>query len=91
MAKEERIINDNNPQNELSLDELDEVSGGRISIAGYTILYAAVKLIKSKGKDKEYAIREITEGWNQDCDFKKFTNGTEDDLKRVVQFINLVW
>ena len=77
MISEEKKIKDNKLIQELSLDELDEVNGGRVSATGYTLLFAAVRLIKKKGMDKNYAISEITAGWNQDCDFKKkFTDGT---------------
>ena len=77
---------------EISLDDLNEVSGGKVSIAGYGLLTAMVAQIKALGKTKEDALRVLTEGWEEDCEFKKrFTDQTGDDLQNAIDYINRIW
>ena len=80
------------PMSELSLDELDEVSGGKIKVAGYAILTAAVALLSSRGVGKERGIAEIVDGWNSGCEFKdRYTDGTAEDLQDVINYLNKIW
>lgn len=91
MNKERGMINDNELMQELSLDELDEVAAGKISLKGYALLYAAILQWKALGKDKDHVLRAVTKGWNEDCEFKKFTDGTDMDLQSALNFVNHVW
>ena len=78
--------------NELSLDDLDEVSGGRIKLAGYGLLTAMINQVKALGKSKEECIQVLVEGWETDCAFKKlFTDQTGEDLQKAIDFINRTW
>ena len=89
---EEKKINENCLNSEISIDELDKVSGGRVKIAGYGLLLAYIKQYKVLGKDKEYAIQQLTEGWFNDCTFRKsFTDGTDEDLQKAVNYVNEHW
>ena len=77
---------------ELSLDKLDEVSGGRIKIAGYGVLTALIAQMKALEKDKEYCIQALINGWESDSPFKRlFTDQTGDDLQKAIDFINRTW
>ena len=77
---------------ELSLDNLDEVSGGRIKLSGYAILTAFILQMKALEKDKDYCIQSLKEGWESDCKFKTaFTDQTGDDLQQAIDFINATW
>ena len=77
---------------ELTLDELDEVSGGRIKLSGYALLTALIVQMKILEKDKEYCIEALKNGWQQDCEFKtRFTDETNDDLQQAIAFIEKNW
>lgn len=77
---------------ELSPDNLDEVSGGKISVAGYASLQALIWQMKKLGKDKEYCINSVRNGWNLDCQYKTdFTDGTDEDLQRSIAYIEKHW
>lgn len=77
---------------ELSLDNLDEVSGGRIKLGGYALLTAMMAQMKALGKDKEHCIQALINGWETDCAFKtKFTDQTGDDLQKAIAFIDKNW
>lgn len=77
---------------ELSLDSLNEVSGGRIKLAGYGLLTAMMAQVKLLGKNKEECIKVLTEGWEEDCKFKTaFTDQTGADLQDAIDFINKNW
>ncbi len=92
MGKKEELRMDDNSMNVLSSEELEDVVGGRITGGGYVLLYAAVKQFQALGKDKAYAIKAITEGWNKGCKFKAYTtDGTDEDLQSAIAFINSVW
>ena len=52
--------------NELSLDSLSEVSGGRVKLGGYALLTAMMAQYKALGKDKDYCIKVLQEGWETD-------------------------
>lgn len=93
MTKEKRINElDEILKKELSLDDLDEVSGGRIRISGYAILTAFIAQMKALGYDKEHCIQSLKEGWEENCKFKTaFTDQTGDDLKQAIDFINGTW
>ena len=91
MAKKKKT-NENYINSEISLDELNKVSGGRVKIAGYGLLLAFVKQFKVLGKDKEYAIQQLIEGWNNDSKFRKsFTDGTDGDLQKAIDYVNEHW
>lgn len=91
MAKEERMKNYDSMR-ELSLDELDDVAGGKISAAGYVLLFAAIQQFKALGRDREYAINAIISGWNKGCKFKTYaTDGTDMDLQEAIQFVRNFW
>ena len=78
--------------NELSLDSISEVCGGRVKLGGYALLTAMMVQYKALGKDKDYCIKALQEGWETDCAFKtKFTDQTGDDLQAAIDFINDKW
>ena len=93
MTKEKRINQlDEVLKKELSLDDLDEVSGGRIKLSGYALLTAFILQMKALGHDKEYCIKALQEGWEEDCKFKTaFTDQTGDDLQQAIDFIKATW
>lgn len=92
MADMEKWYEAGNYIDEISLDDLEEVSGGRIKVAGYAALLGAIKLFKKKGKDKEYAMEEIKKGWYENCPYRTdFTDGTEEDLQKTLEFIDKNW
>ena len=77
---------------ELTLDELDEVSGGRIKLSGYALLTALIVQMKILEKDKAHCIEVLKEGWKEDCEFKtRFTDETNDDLQQAIAFIEKNW
>ena len=77
---------------ELSLDNLDEVNGGRIKITGYGLLTAMIVQMKALGKDKDHCIEALRNGWETDCEFKtKFTDQTGEDLQKAIDFIEKNW
>lgn len=77
---------------ELSLENLEEISGGRIKAAGYAALLAAIKLFKNKGYDREYAINAIMKGWDENCPYRvKFTDGTDADREATINYIKAMW
>ena len=79
-------------EKELSLDSLDDVNGGRIKLSGYGLLSAFILQMKALDKDKEYAIQALIEGWNEDCEFKtRFTDQTNDDLQKAINFVERNW
>ncbi|MBQ1566283.1 MAG: hypothetical protein IIZ80_00140 [Erysipelotrichaceae bacterium] len=79
-------------EKELSLDSLNEVSGGRVKIAGYALLTAMMAQMKALGKNKEYCIQALIDGWETDCKFKTaFTDQTGDDLQKAIDYINKTW
>ncbi|MBR3245244.1 MAG: hypothetical protein IKF90_21545 [Parasporobacterium sp.] len=91
MNENEKINVDSSFQ-EVSLEELEEVSGGRIKVTGYALLTAVILQYKSLGKDKEYVIQVVTKSWATDCEFKRrFTDGTSADLQQAIDFINTHW
>ena len=74
------------------MDELAEVSGGRIKLGGYTLLRAMMMQMKTLGKTKEYAIQRFIQGWETECAFKtQFTSQTGDDLQEAINFIEKKW
>ena len=77
---------------ELSLDNLEEVSGGRIKLAGYALLRAMIAQMKGLGKDKDHCIEALKNGWETDSAFKTgFTDQTGDDLQNAIDFIEKNW
>ena len=91
MADNRKTINEEDMQ-ELPLEDLEEVSGGRITIAGYGLLAAYILLYKELGKDKDYAIEALKKGWNTDSRFKQiFTDKTDEDLQTAIDFIDRHW
>ena len=79
-------------EKELSLDDLDEVSGGRIKLSGYAILTAIILQMKALGYDKEHCIQSLKDGWEENCKFKTaFTDQTGEDLQQAIDFINGTW
>ena len=81
-----------NEKKDLGLDELEEVSGGRVKAAGYATLLAAMRILKKNGKDKEYAKRMVIDGWGEDCPYKvTLTDGTDEDLQNTLAFIDKNW
>ena len=92
MADTDKFYGADGFSNELAPDELEEVSGGRVKAAGYATVLAAMRILKKKGKDKEYARKMIIDGWGEDCPYKiKFTDGTEADLQTTLEFIDKYW
>ncbi|SCW45583.1 hypothetical protein SAMN02910456_01205 [Ruminococcaceae bacterium YRB3002] len=77
---------------ELSLDDLDAVSGGKVYMSGYAALTALIYQMKALGKSKEDCIRAVEHSWATDADFKtKFTDQTDADLQRAIDFVNKAW
>ncbi len=74
---------------ELSPDDLDEASGGRIRIAGYGLLRAIMVRMKALGYDKVFCIQTFKEGRETDCKFRtSFTGQTGDGLADPIGFID---
>lgn len=74
---------------ELDLDALEDIAGGRIKTGGYTILTATIKQYQELGRDKEYCMQAIRKGWEEDCKFKKvFTDGKDEDLDLALAYID---
>lgn len=83
---------DGNYYEELNLDNLDEVSGGRIKLKGYAALEGLMWQMKRLGKDKEYCIEAVRNGWYQDSPYKTdFTDGTDEDLEKTLAYIEKNW
>lgn len=79
-------------KNELSLDDLDEINGGRIKVAGYGLLTAMMAMQKKLGNSKEHCIQVLISGWETDCQFKTmFTDQTGDDLQKAIDYIEKYW
>ena len=92
MSNKENMIQDDNRMRELTVDELEDVIGGKIKVTGYVALGAAMKQFKDLGKSKEYAIKAIKSGWAQGCTFRTaLTDGTEADLKAAIDFVDKYW
>ena len=92
MAKEDKTKLDNIVNNEISLDDLNEISGGRIKVAGYGVLTALIAQMKALGKDKEYCIEVLKKGWDSDSPFKTmFTDQIDSDLQKAINFIDKTW
>lgn len=79
-------------KNLLSLEDLDDITGGRISLAGYGMLTALMVGLKKRGYDKEHCLQIIREGWAEDMKFKTvFTDQTDEDLQNALDFVNRTW
>ena len=92
MENEEKKINIDETLNELSMDELEDIAGGRITGTGYAAVTAAVLMFKKKGYSKEHCIQAMTDGWNKGSTFRdNMTDGTDQDLNDMVNYINLIW
>jgi len=77
---------------ELSLNDLDEVSGGKIKISGYALLTAMMVQVKALGKDKEHCIQILKKSWETDSAFKTaFTDQTGEDLNKAIESIDRNW
>ena len=77
---------------ELDLNDLGEVSGGRVRIEGYGILMELIAKYKKQGKSKEDCIATIKRGWEGDCRFKLgLTDGTDEDLKTILDYVETNW
>ncbi len=91
MSKEENIFNDASMQ-ELSLDELQEVAGGKINVKGYLMLSSAIAVAKTMGKSKETVIQAVKHGWETGCKFRvEGTDGVELDLMKALEYVNQMW
>ncbi len=91
MSKEKKTINDAAIQ-ELSLDELEDIAGGKITAGGYLVLSSAVLVAKRMGKTKDSLIEVITESWETGSKFKdRCTNGMDMDLTNAISYINQIW
>jgi hypothetical protein len=77
---------------EISLDDLDEVSGGKIKLTGYALLRAYMWQMKELNHNKEETVEDFIDSWNKNCEFRtRFTDGTEADLQSGIDFINRFW
>ena len=77
---------------ELDLNDLGEVSGGKVRIEGYGILMELIAKYKKQGKSKEDCIATIKRGWEGDCRFKLgLTDGTDEDLKTILNYVETNW
>ncbi len=92
MNNEREKINLDDALDELSLDELENIAGGKISAPGYALVAGAVVLFKSKGYSKDECIKEMIAGWNRGSTFRyKLTDGTNQDMQDMVDYINSIW
>ncbi len=74
---------------EISLDDLEKVSGGKIKLTGYALLRAYMWQMKELDHNKEETIEDFIDSWNKNCEFRtRFTDGTEADLETVEDFID---
>ncbi len=77
---------------ELSLENIDEVNGGRIKLTGYALLTAFIAFVKSHGHSLEEGLEMFTDGWEEGCEFKsRFTDATEEDFQRAINFLKNNW
>ena len=77
---------------EISLDDLDEVSGGKIKLTGYALLRAYMWQMKELNHNKEETVEDFIDSWNKNCEFRtRFTDGTDADLQSGIDFINRFW
>jgi hypothetical protein len=91
MSKEEKMIMDDSIH-ELSLEELQEVAAGKIKPSGYVMLTAVIAQFKALGKNKEYVIQAVKNGWASGCPFRiSCTDGTDLDLQKAIDYVNRVW
>ena len=92
MANTEKMYGADGWSNEISLDELEDVSGGRVKVAGYATLLAAMRILKKNGEDKEYAKQMVIKGWEENCPYRaELTDGTDEDLRKTLEFIDKNW
>ena len=83
---------DDNFFEELSLDNLEEVSGGRVKVKGYAALEAVMWQMKQLGKSKEDCIKALHHGWDTDAKYKTdYTDGTDEDLQKSIAYIDKNW
>jgi hypothetical protein len=90
MSKEEKMIMDDSIH-ELSMEELQDVAAGKIKPTGYVMLTAVIAQFKALGKNKEYVIQAIKNGWASGCTFRSYTDGTNLDLQKAIEFVNSIW
>ncbi len=91
MSKEEKMIMDDSIH-ELSMEELQDVAAGKIKPTGYVMLTAVIAQFKALGKNKEYVIQAIKNGWASSCTFRSsYTDGTNLDLQKAIEFVNSIW
>ena len=77
---------------ELKLDDLGEISGGKVRVEGYGILMQLIAKYKKQGKSKEDCIATIRKGWEGDCRFKLgLIDGTDEDLKTILDYVETNW
>ena len=81
-----------NKKREVSLDDLDAVSGGRIKLTGYGVLAGLIYFAKTNGHTKEELLELFDRSWNEDCEFKtRFTDATGDDYQKAMEFLDKNW
>ena len=77
---------------EITLDDLEQVSGGRVKLAGYGLLSLFIWQMKQLGHSKEETVEAFIDGWNENCEFRKrFTDGTDADMETGLRYINEQW
>lgn len=86
------MAEDNKYYSEISLDELEGVSGGKVKLAGYALLKAYIWQMKQLDHTRDEAVEAFIDGWDKDCEFRKrFTDGTDGDMQTAISFINDHW
>lgn len=56
------------------------------------MLTAVIAQVKTLGKSKERCIEILRGGWETNCDYKtKFTDQTDDDLEKAIEFVEKHW
>ena len=78
---------------EISLDQLAEVTGGKVNDGGYQSLDVYIQYSKCEGLDLKAALERFErENWNKCYMFRyHFTDGSQADLNTCLQYIKDNW
>lgn len=92
LQEEIKMAEDKKYYEEISPEDLEGVSGGRIKLTGYALLRAYMWQMKELNHNKEETVEDFIDSWNKNCEFRtRFTDGTDADLQSGIDFINRYW
>ena len=68
------------------------MTGGKIRKSIDALMDASIFGYKGMGKSKEDLLSDISTGWTLGGDFKdKYTDGTDEDLQTVLNYVKSHW